>query len=140
MVKKPVIGIITVLDDNKVPRVFTNINYPNAVIKAGGVPVMLPVTDREDLLDSYLPICDGFLFSGGIDISPCRYGEMPSRLVGATSLLQDDYQIPLMQKVLRSEKPFLAICRGIQLLNVQNPRGNFIQQHKESSYSILHTV
>ena len=63
-------------------------------------------------------MCDGFLFSGGQDISPCRYNELPSRLTGPSSLLLDDYQLNLMKLVLDSKKPFIAICRGIQVLNV----------------------
>lgn len=114
----PLIGIVSVLDDSPVPKTFTNINYPQAVIKGGGLPVLIPVTKDDSLLNHYTELCDGFLFSGGIDISPCRYGELPSRLLGPTSLLLDDYQIPLMRKVIQSGKPLLAICRGIQVLNV----------------------
>lgn len=116
--KQPVIGIVTVLGEEAVPRVFTNINYPNAVIRGGGVPVMLPVTKNREILSQYLAVCDGFLFSGGQDISPCKYGELPSRLVGPTSLLLDDFQLSLMKLVLEAKKPFIAICRGIQVLNV----------------------
>ena len=118
MTKKPLIGIITILDAQAVPRVSVNINYQNAVIRAGGVPILLPVTREEELLAGYADMCDGFLFSGGQDISPCRYNELPSRLTGPSSLLLDDYQLNLMKLVLDSKKPFIAICRGIQVLNV----------------------
>ena len=102
--KQPVIGIVTVLGEEAVPRVFTNINYPNAVIRGGGGPVMLPVTKNREILSQYLAVCDGFLFSGGQDISPCKYGELPSRLVGPTSLLLDDFQLSLMKLVLEAKK------------------------------------
>ena len=118
MTKKPLIGIITILDAQAVPRVSVNINYQNAVIRAGGVPILLPVTREEELLAGYADMCDGFLFSGGQDISPCRYNELPSRLTGPSSLLLDDYQLNLMKLVLDSKKPFIAICRSIQVLNV----------------------
>ena len=87
-------------------------------IQAGGIPILLPVTKEEELLKDYAHMCDGFLFSGGQDISPCRYNELPSRLTGPSSLLLDDYQLNLMKLVLDSRKPFIAICRGIQVLNV----------------------
>lgn len=80
MTKKPLIGIITILDAQAVPRVSVNINYQNADYRAGGVPILLPVTREEELLAGYADMCDGFLFSGGQDISPCRYNELPSRL------------------------------------------------------------
>ena len=86
-----------------VPRVSVNINYQNAVIRAGGVPILLPVTREEELLAGYADMCDGFLFSGGQDISPCRYNELPSRLTGPSSLLLDDYQLNLMKLVLDSK-------------------------------------
>lgn len=118
MMEKPIIGIITVLDAGAVPRISVNVNYTNAVIRGGGLPVLVPVTREPELLKGYLSLCSGFLFSGGQDISPCRYGELPSRLLGPTSLLLDDYQISLMKMVLEAKKPFAAICRGIQVLNV----------------------
>lgn len=118
MSQKPVIGIVTVHDESPIPRIFTNEHYPKAVIRGGGIPVMLPVTTDREVLQQFTGLCDGFLFSGGQDISPMKYGELQSRLCGSTSLLLDDFQIPLMQMVLESRKPFVAICRGIQVLNV----------------------
>lgn len=135
MTKKPLIGIITIIDAQAVPRVSVNINYQNAVIRAGGIPVLLPVTKEEELLAVYTDMCDGFLFSGGQDISPCRYGELPSRLTGPSSLLLDDYQLKLMKLVLDSRKPFIAICRGIQVLNVALG-GTLYQDLTEFSHTV----
>ena len=91
---------------------------PECRYPCGGVPILLPVTRRRSCWQAYADMCDGFLFSGGQDISPCRYNELPSRLTGPSSLLLDDYQLNLMKLVLDSKKPFIAICRGIQVLNV----------------------
>lgn len=95
-----------------------NDTYVDAIIKTGGLPVLLPVTDDESLLDVYVEKMDGFLFSGGFDISPNFYGENPHRLLSDTSLVLDRCQIPLMRKVIKAGKPLLAICRGHQVLNV----------------------
>ena len=89
MSQKPVIGIVTVHDESPIPRIFTNEHYPKAVIRGGGTPVMLPVTTDREVLQQFTCLCDGFLFSGGQDISPMRYGELQSRLCGSTSLLLD---------------------------------------------------
>ena len=62
--------------------------------------------------------CDGFIFSGGADITPCCYGEMAHPLVGDTSLMLDRSQIGLIRRVIKARKPFVAICRGHQVLNV----------------------
>ncbi len=92
--------------------------YVQAVSRTGGLPFLLPVITDEALLDEYVDTMDGFLFSGGIDVSPRFYGENPHPLLGDTSVFLDQCQIPLMQKIIRSRKPFLAICRGNQVLNV----------------------
>ena len=78
MTKKPLIGIITILDAQAVPRVSVNINYQNAVIRAGGVPILLPVTREEELLAGYADMCDGFLFSGGRIFLPAGITNCPA--------------------------------------------------------------
>lgn len=117
----PQIGITTVNfkrpNGNGVTHVI-NDTYVDAIIKTGGLPALIPVTDDETLLDAYVEKMDGFLFSGGVDISPSFYGENPHRLLSDTSLVLDRCQIPLMRKVIAARKPFLAICRGHQVLNV----------------------
>lgn len=92
--------------------------YIHAVTRAGGVPFLLPSVTEPQLLDRYVEACDGFLFSGGIDVAPCCYGEAPHPLVGENSLKLDKSQIGLMKRVIAARKPFLAICRGHQVLNV----------------------
>lgn len=115
---KPAIGIATVYDDLAVPRIYTNNNYPAAVIRGGGAPLLLPVTADREVLREYVSLCQGFVFSGGQDVSPMHYGELQSPHCGPTSLLLDDYQLTLIRMVIESGKPFIAICRGIQVLNV----------------------
>jgi len=116
----PRIGIITIIDSANpaAERAGVSMDYVTSVIKTDGVPLLLPFTTEDSLLEQYIDCCDGFLFSGGIDISPCKYGADPSPLLGNTSLKLDDYHLKLMKKVMASGKPFMAICRGIQVLNV----------------------
>lgn len=104
--------------NNHAPYTALSNNYITAVTRTGGLPYLLPVVTQEALLDSYVNEMDGFIFSGGIDISPCFYGENPHPLLGETSIRYDRCQIPLMQKVIAARKPLLAICRGNQVLNV----------------------
>lgn len=118
---KAKIGIITgffIEKESGVEKIYVNREYIDAITKADGTPIMIPVTDDTSVYDDYIDMCDGFVFSGGIDISPMIYGESPSRQCGATSLRLDNFQIALMKKVLDAKKPFIAICRGIQVLNV----------------------
>lgn len=117
----PKIGITTFNQShpkNGSPYTALSDTYINAVTRTGGIPYMLPIMTDDAMLDTYVADMDGFIFSGGMDISPCCYGEDPHPLLGDTSLRYDRCQIPLMQKVIAARKPFLAICRGSQVLNV----------------------
>ncbi|HIT65371.1 MAG TPA: gamma-glutamyl-gamma-aminobutyrate hydrolase family protein [Candidatus Ventrimonas merdavium] len=118
---RPIIGITT--NNMKNPTSGADIstggwNYNNAVLKGGGLPMLLPCVTDGGLLDQMVAACDGFVFCGGIDVTPCSYGEMAHPLLGDTSLKLDRCQIPLMQKIIAARKPVLAICRGNQVLNV----------------------
>lgn len=117
----PKIGITTIVQ--KSPKNGSNFHaigetYVHAVSRTGGLPFLLPVLTDAALLDAYTDAMDGFIFSGGIDISPRFYGENPHPLLDDTSIVLDRCQIPLMQKIIQARKPFLAICRGHQVLNV----------------------
>ena len=66
----------------------------------------------------YVELCDGFLFCGGGDITPLLFGQEPMSGIGKTDISLDLFQIRLMKQVIEVEKPVLAICRGMQVLNV----------------------
>ena len=93
-------------------------NYLFSVEKAGGIPLILPIYDDPDALDRYVALCDGFIVPGGIDVNPISYGETPHPLLTTCRLDYDEYQLHLIKKMLASKKPILAICRGIQIVNV----------------------
>lgn len=117
----PKIGITTVNHANPVNGSELSAlgwTYIDAVSRSGGLPLLIPSITDASLLDAYVNACDGFIFSGGIDVSPCCYGEMQHPLVGDTSLKLDRSQIGLVKKVIAARKPFVAICRGNQVLNV----------------------
>ncbi|MDO4267037.1 MAG: gamma-glutamyl-gamma-aminobutyrate hydrolase family protein [Eubacteriales bacterium] len=117
----PKIGITTMNTKNPNSGALLSTNgwtYTNAVSKGGGLPLLLPAVTDERQLDAMAEACDGFIFSGGVDVTPCCYGEMAHPLVGDTSLSLDRSQIGLMKRVIKARKPFLAICRGHQVLNV----------------------
>lgn len=118
---KPVIGILSHIGPhNTSPLGISTLGntYVVSITKADGVPVILPVKIDEADMEPYLNMCDGFLFSGGIDISPSYYNEEPHLKLGQTSLDLDKTQITFMQKALKTGKPILGICRGHQVLTV----------------------
>ena len=64
-----------------------------------------------------LSFCDGFLFCGGNDITPTLLGEDPLPGIGTTDLATDIFHLALIRSVLSYNRPLLAICRGMQVLN-----------------------
>lgn len=118
---KPIIGIAAHLNNEcKSPLGQSHLGntYVVSISKVGGIPVILPTIMDEDDMERYISLCDGFLFSGGIDISPAFYGEDSHIKLGATSQALDKAQLPLMKKIIAARKPVLGICRGHQVLNV----------------------
>lgn len=92
--------------------------YIQAVKSAGGLPIILPLVKSKTVIQDYVALCDGFLFCGGGDITPLLFGQEPDYGIGATDITLDLFQIRLMKEILKVEKPVLAICRGMQIMNV----------------------
>jgi gamma-glutamyl-gamma-aminobutyrate hydrolase PuuD len=98
--------------------------YLDAVADAGGQPLLLPpaapgqaVPDRSTV-DALLAALDGLVLIGGGDISPDRYGEPNDPRNGGTNDERDALELALLSAALHRDLPVLAVCRGIQLLNV----------------------
>ncbi|MFP3153978.1 gamma-glutamyl-gamma-aminobutyrate hydrolase family protein [Lachnospiraceae bacterium ZAX-1] len=133
---KPKIGVVTDFrHEYKQGRDFNFIyagrEYVSSVERVGGIPLLLPLVANKELLQDYIDLCDGFLLTGGQDVSPLCYDAEPAPLLGGTNLELDEFQRLLLHKVVDTRKPFLAICRGIQLLNVI--RGGTLYQ--DTSYA-----
>lgn len=92
--------------------------YIQAIKSTGGIPIILPMVKSKSAMNEYVSLCDGFLFCGGGDITPLLFGQEPRNGIGKTDITLDLYQIRLMKLILEKEKPVLAICRGMQVLNV----------------------
>ena len=108
----PVIGISA----SKPASVGTN--YVNAVRKAGGVPVIIPITGNEEEMSVLLETLDGLVMTGGEDVAPERYGEKPVPELEEVYLERDDFDIKLIQMAVNKGLPVLGICRGAQVMNV----------------------
>jgi putative glutamine amidotransferase len=97
-----------------------------AIDAAGAIPVILaplPAREIEPLLDRL----DGVCLSGGPDIDPIAYGGANHPELGPTERAVDEFEIALVRAVQRRGLPLLAICRGLQVLNVA--RGGSLFQH-----------
>jgi putative glutamine amidotransferase len=94
--------------------------YPNAVIEAAGcLPVLIPAIGPQVDCSAVLDRLDGLLITGSpSNVEPSRYGGPPSREGTLHDPDRDATTLPLIREAVRRDLPVLAICRGIQELNV----------------------
>jgi putative glutamine amidotransferase len=90
--------------------------YVDAVRRAGGLPVLLP-PGEGDLAD-WLRIVDALVLPGGGDIDPASYGGTPHAENYKLDRARDADEIAMARHAVAAEVPMLAICRGLQVLNV----------------------
>ncbi len=116
---KPIIGV-TLDKDSGEGFFYEKINECNlkALIASGAIPLMLPITGNDDLIDDYLNIVDGLYFSGGNDINPLIFGEDPIKEIGGIDYCRDEFEMKLFKKAAAKNMPVLGICRGEQVINV----------------------
>ena len=110
-----VIGISCAMTDNnsRIGR-----KYSEAVIKAGGIPYLLPITEDTAALSGMLDGIDALVLTGGEDLNPAIYGEEPHPELGTVDTLRDSYDLYLVRTAAARGIPVLGICRGEQLINI----------------------
>jgi putative glutamine amidotransferase len=117
----PVIGITsnyTPPKEGKFGTIAIGEAYVQAVLSAGGLPVILPVGLSGEDLQTLFARLDGLLLTGGGDIDPVRFAGLPHPRVYDIDERRDALEIRLVQMAAETGKPFLGICRGIQVINV----------------------
>lgn len=93
--------------------------YVEALIGAGALPVIIPLGLAEDDRRALAARLDGLLLPGGGDIDPALYGEDPHpKLADDVDPLRDALEIALIRDAADTGLPLLAVCRGVQVLNV----------------------
>jgi len=117
---KPIIGITPSLQPDE-KQCYLWDAYVNGIVRAGGIPLILPCVSDPESLQRYAEIIDGLLLSGGADIEPIQYGdesldgfEIESPMTPA----RDVFEVELIRALEVVNKPILGICRGHQMLNV----------------------
>lgn len=88
-----------------------------AIVKSGGVPVILPSVDPK-FVEDYIDLFDGIIFAGGFDVDPTFFGEEPHQKLGATYRKRDLFEIALLKESIKANKAIMGICRGMQIINV----------------------
>lgn len=121
---KPLIGITSSLrwesitPELNIRRVVVPDYYIDSVIRAGGIPLVLPVTPDSETARGMVGAVDGLLVTGGEDINPLLYGEEPLPKQGGFMPMRDDFEMGIIRHAHELGKPILGICRGIQAINV----------------------
>ena len=126
--KKPLIGItssmglgIYSLQQEHMPAEQHRLSdsYIQAVLQAGGIPVILPSLMDESAMKAMVDGLDGILLSGGGDVDPVRFGQRATGHLGGVNPRRDAAELAIARYVIeKTDKPLLGICRGIQVMNV----------------------
>jgi gamma-glutamyl-gamma-aminobutyrate hydrolase PuuD len=127
---KPLIGITTYVEPASwghwnVEAALVPYDYVRAVERAGGRAVLVPPDD--DGIEEVLDALDGLIFSGGNDMTPEEYGAQAHPATNGTNAERDRGELALLTAALERDLPVLAICRGVEVLNVA--RGGDLVQH-----------
>ncbi len=117
----PIIGIVpTQIPEEHLLRV--NDHYINSIVRAGGVPMILPLTEDGRVYERLFPMMDGFVLTGGHDVDPERYGVSPEDPVygkaNELTPLRDEVEYRILDFAYANDVPVLGICRGMQMMNV----------------------
>lgn len=114
---KPIIGItsITAFDELYHSQ---RVTYSQAIWNAGGEAILLPSNPDKSNCAQIISLLDGLLVPGGPDIDPDLYGEAKIDACGAFCRYEDEYDMELIKEAVKQNKPILAICRGMQVMNV----------------------
>jgi len=131
--RKPVIGLTTYKQRAQtgvwdVTAAFLPAVYFEAVQRAGGIPILLPPQPVDDeVTGRVLDGLDGLIVTGGADVDPARYGQEAAPETDKPHLERDTWEDALLTGAIDRGLPFLGICRGMQVLNVN--RGGTLLQH-----------
>ncbi|MBW9122449.1 gamma-glutamyl-gamma-aminobutyrate hydrolase family protein [Microbacterium trichothecenolyticum] len=131
--RKPVIGLTTYLEQARqgvwdVRAAFLPQQYFDSVTASGGVAVLLPPQPGpQSAADAVLDGLDGLILTGGVDVEPSLYGAQRHPLTDPARPDRDAWELALFRGAERRRTPVLAICRGLQLVNVS--RGGTLHQH-----------
>lgn len=121
---RPRIAITAGSNPGTTNHTWLRFDYLHAVSKAKGLPSIIasgftnPLDEAEQLAGEILDGCDGLLLSGGTDVDPKIFGEIPHTALGRVDGPRDPFEITLAREAIRRDMPVLGICRGLQVLNV----------------------
>lgn len=132
---KPLIGVTSYVR-NEENRFTIPARYVESVERAHGIPAVLTptTTSPDEIVDKF----DGFVLTGGADVDPYEYGGRNDESIYGVNLERDQYELAIARSLIERSVPLLAICRGIQVLNVA--LGGTLVEHIPNEYgeSVIH--
>ena len=93
---------------------FVNQEYIEAIEKAGGIPLLLPISESKEVVEEQLERIDGLLIPGGYDVNPLFYHESCQFELDISDSKRDYYEIQLLKLCSQKNIPILGICRGLR--------------------------
>lgn len=113
---KPVVGVMPLWDEER-DSMWMLPGYLDGISRAGGIPIVFPFTSDEEEIRQLMSMCDGFLLTGGHDVSPWIYGEKPLEGLIDSCEKRDRMELIVLREAIADDRPLLGICRGIQFIN-----------------------
>jgi putative glutamine amidotransferase len=139
VIMKPIIGLTSFYKDSSDPKYHCiTINNTKAILKAGGIPVIIPIMEPEHI-KSFLKRIDGIVFTGGGDINPIILGENPIKELKGISPERDLFEIELFKQAKSIDMPMLGICRGAQLINAAAGGENYQDIYTQFNGALGHS-
>lgn len=147
---KPIVGVMPLWDEEK-DSIWMLPGYMDGISQAGGIPVIFPFSTDEQELKQLIGMCDGFLFTGGQDVTPEVYHEDPLEDLIDCCIKRDLMETIVLKEAIADDKPVLGICRGIQFINaalggklyqdIPTQRPSEINHHQNPPYNVpVHNV
>lgn len=99
-------------------RNFVSKDFVDSVIESGGVPILIPIINKEEDILKLMDTLDGIILSGGYDVNPIYYGEEPTKYVGFTYTPRDLSELFIVKAAIEKDMPILGISRGQQIMTV----------------------
>ncbi len=112
-------------------------SYLDSIELCGGIPIMIPYCKDTDNIDHYIEMADGCVFTGGADVDTELYGEQPKYNTVYMTKCRDRHEEVLYKKWMKTGKPTLGICRGLQFINTME--GGTLHQDIPVERSTIHS-
>lgn len=118
---RPIIAVTTTSysgAEYRTPQVLLGSPYIEAIERVEATPLLITPSHGEISIADLLEMSDGVLLTGGEDVDPSRYGQKPHPKLETVNHRRDEMEFTVLERALELGLPVLAVCRGLQILNV----------------------